>query len=623
MANERITEDLVRGHFKNDPLFNTIKLEEQRSNNKRVVELLQAASKSGKGRGMPEFLISFPSQNSNYLIVIECKSETKNHKSIKFDKPKDYAVDGVLHYGRALSKEFDVICIAVSGQSESELLVSAFKQNKGEDSQLELPDISLRSINDYIKLFNNEHFEYNLKQVDIIEKAIHLNNLFQSFSVTENGRCTIVSAVLLSLMDNSFRMNYNSIEKSLYMAEDIIKSVERVLKSRGVKNIEEMIKEYRKIENEPIFKEEKVKINKALIGKENKKSNEKKKNQEVSTIEEIKEIVTYLYKNIYPLVTMDNAGFDVLGKFYTEFIRYAGSSQSQGLVLTPQHITELFCDLADITPKSIVYDPCCGSGGFLISAMKIMIEKAASHTEKESIKNSQLIGVERRPDMFTYACSNMLFRGDGKSNIYCGDCFNYEKIVRESHNPNVVFLNPPYDVGAVGQMQFIEHALNTIKQQGVVIAIVQMSCAIKNEKELVVLKRKLLNEHTLKAVVSMPDELFNPHASVPTCIMVWEANKKNTSKTWFGYLKDDGFEKRKHKGRVDVKKRWQTVKDKFLDAYKNNDNIVGLSVKKAINENEEWCAEAYMETDYSTLSASDFEDVIKRFYSFKYIYQNG
>lgn len=95
MANERITEDLVRQHFKKDPFYKSIKFEEQKSSNKRVQDLLKGKSKSGgKGSGYPEFIISFPS-NSNYIIVIECKAETWQHESKKRDKAKEYAVDGV------------------------------------------------------------------------------------------------------------------------------------------------------------------------------------------------------------------------------------------------------------------------------------------------------------------------------------------------------------------------------------------------------------------------------------------------------------------------------------------------------------------------------------------------
>ena len=74
MANERITENKVRGHFQSDPLFKSVKFEEQKSTNTRVAECLNNASKQGKGIGKPEFIITFPTQSMDYLIVVECKA---------------------------------------------------------------------------------------------------------------------------------------------------------------------------------------------------------------------------------------------------------------------------------------------------------------------------------------------------------------------------------------------------------------------------------------------------------------------------------------------------------------------------------------------------------------------
>ena len=146
MANERITEGFVRDHFKSDPLFKSVKWEEQKSNNKRISELLKGGSKGGgRGNGYPEFIISFPT-NSNYLIVVECKAKTNKHKSEKLDNAKDYAVDGVLHYARALSNDFNVIAIAVSGEKESELLVSHFYFEKNARDYTEFPISKLKQL---------------------------------------------------------------------------------------------------------------------------------------------------------------------------------------------------------------------------------------------------------------------------------------------------------------------------------------------------------------------------------------------------------------------------------------------------------------------------------------------
>jgi type I restriction-modification system DNA methylase subunit len=289
-------------------------------------------------------------------------------------------------------------------------------------------------------------------------------------------------------------------------------------------------------------------------------------------------------------------------------------------VLTPSHVTELFCDLADLKVSDVVYDPCCGTGGFLIAAMKRMVALAGNdNAKKKNIRKNQLVGIEIRPDMFTFACSNMMLRGDGKSNIDCGDCFNDETAESVYKlKPTVAFLNPPYDKGTDDQLQFVERAITAVSPtNGRVVAIVQMSCAIASGKEIGPIKERLLEKHTLKAVISMPDELFSP-IGVITCIMVFDANSPNKGKkTWFGYLKDDGFVKRKNTGRIDYYSKWSGIRERFLGAYLNHEEIPGLSVKMEVGAHDEWCAEAYMQTDYSVIKKEDFEIGMKKYVLFK------
>lgn len=542
----------------------------------------------------------------DYLIVIECKAKTSDHtaKDGKWDIAK-YAVEWVLHYAEKLSLNYDVIAIAVSGENSNELLVSNFHWKKWAKNVEKLSDKKLLTINNYLKIFANEQFAENLKNSDIIKKAIELNDEYQSYSIAETTRCTIVSAILLALTDESFRMSYWLKKDSSDIAKLMLSAIDSTLDDKDVKNKNAMIGEYSKILNEPIFTQEEIKNTKKKIYQK--------------TVEVVKEMIRYLHDNVYPLIKMEQSGLDVLGRFYTEFIRYAGWEGAQGLVLTPAHVTELFCDLAHIDKDSIVYDPCCGTGGFLIAAMKRMFSDAGNDTDKkEDIRSKQLIGVELRPSMFTYACSNMMMRWDGKSNIYCGDCFPLEKFISEAHRPTVAFLNPPYDVGTIGQMNFIEHALNVVApQKGIVVAIVQMSVGIKNEKDLIAAKARVLSKHRLLAVLSMPDELFNPVATVVTSVMVFKAGEKNEDKkTWFGYFKDDGFEKRKHRGRLDIRGKWKIIREKWVKSYNDLDEISGLSVKAAVWPEDEWCAEAYMETDYSNLKDEDFVKKMQSYAAF-------
>lgn len=593
MKNERLTEGLVRNHFQNDVLFNSIRMEEQRSSNKNVANLLKGKSKgSGNGNGYPEFIITFPT-DTNYLIVVECKASPNDHESKNRDCAKDYAVDGVLHYAKALSKEYEVLAIAVSGETSKELRVSHFLWKKGKSKYQELQDKKLLTINDYLRLFANERFAENLRSVDIISKAIELNEEYNNFSIPELTRNTIVSGILLSLLNKPFRESFHSQPTVRSLGEAMMGAIKTTLSVNKVRSETAIIGEYSKLLSEPIFRENAVR-NKAI-------------KKMVYSLEVLKDIINYLLKNVYPLTQMEDSGFDVLGRFYTEFIRYAGSEQKQGLVLTPSHITELFCDLVEINENDIIYDPCCGTAGFLIAGMKRLFKLAGNNKKKhDDIRTNRLVGVELRPQMYTYACSNMMLRGDGRSNIYCGDCFQTKGAI-DIHKPTVAFLNPPYDVGVAQQMEFIEHALDVVApQNGRVAAIVQMSCAIKDDKELIAIKKRILEKYHLKAVLSMPDDLFYP-VGVVTCIMIFDSSKRNAGhKSWFGYFKNDGFEKRKNQGRIDARGKYAAIKNDWLNAYKNAEEVPGLSVKKEVIAENEWCAEAYMETDYSTLCEEDF-----------------
>lgn len=585
MANERITEGFVRDHFKDDVLFTSIKWEEQRSSIKRIQELLHGESKGkGKGNGCPEFILSFPT-NSNYVIVVECKAMVKDHESVSRDDAVKYAVDGVLHYAKALSKEYNVIAIAVSGQKEYELLVSHFYWKKGSEEYTELADKKLLGIDDYMQVFADQFFISDFYTRDIALKASYLNEEFNNYTIPEYNRCTMISAMLLALIDDKFKENYSQEATSIELGQSILSAINSVFDSETdmVRSKTVLMREFDKLLNEPIFRDTKIK--------------NKREKKDEKTLAVLKEFIVYLKKYVYPLIAHSNIGYDVLGRFYIEFIRYAASEQKSGLVLTPSHITELFCDLGELNVNDIVYDPCCGTGGFLVAAMQRMFKLAGNDMGKrEHIRKLQICGCEFRSDIFTYACSSMRFRGDGKSNIYNGDCFHYAKSIADNHKPTVAFLNPPYDVGTAGQMRFVEHALSVLdkKANGRVVAIVQMSCVTKNDKDLKAVRASILAKHHLKAVISMPDDLFYP-VGVVTCIMVFEANKPNKGrKTWFGYFKDDGFEKRKHLGRIDARNRYAALRDKLLYAYRNNDVVPGLSARQEVGAEDEWCAEAYM-----------------------------
>jgi len=447
----------------------------------------------------------------------------------------------------------------------------------------------------------NNYFNEDLINLKIIEKAIEYNNLLENYSIPTTERVTFVSAILLALHNTAFREGYKNYNNVKDLTDYIIHACENYLRDKIDENKRNSILQvYKTIKNHKITNSEIL-------------QNKLTKKPEPNTL--LLTFIDNIKNNIYPLVNYDNLGFDILGKFYSEFIKYAGSDSKTGLVLTPSHITDLFCDLVAISKDDIVYDCCCGTGGFLVSAMKKMIVQAGNNLEKiDEIKSKQLIGSEERADMFAYACSNMMMRGDGKSNIFHTDCFDIKhKNLIKTLQPTVAMLNPPYSVGADGQLEFILNAMESLQKGGRCIAIVQMSCALTKDDKVIEKHRLLLEQHTLEAVISTPDDLFYPSAGVATCIMIFRAFEKHNSPTWFGYWKDDGFKKDKRKGRINLGE-YKSKYDLLLNNYKFYEKI-GFSVIKKIKFDDEWCCEAYMEIDFTNTEELEFINTMREYLS--------
>ena len=598
VLNERKTENFVRNHFnkylKNDNFI----IEEQSSDNPRINKLLKIASKSGIGKGYPEFIITFK-DNSEFIIVIECKADITKHESKTGKNYKDYAVDGVKLYSSYLSKDFDVLSIAVSGQKKSELKTSHFLQLKNTIGIPNIFDNELLPVDNYLQGYQQDERKFKQEYSELLGYSKKLNDHLHSKKVKEDNRSLLISGILMALENKMFKAGYSKETKPQDLAESLVETIKKQLrKSLTEQKTKNLIHVYSFIKTHEILATDNN-ILKDLI---------KEIDDNINSF-----IKTYEYH-------------DVLGQFYIEFLRYANSDKGLGIVLTPPHITDLFSELAFIKKDSIVIDNCTGTGGFLISAMQKMILDAKGDKKRiTNIKKNQLLGIEYKTEIFALACSNMYIHGDGKSNILHGNCFD-EKIIKtiKNYKPNAGFLNPPYKSNPtdIEELEFISNNLSMLEKGSYCVAIVPMSCALAQQGTRLELKSKLLNQHTLEAVFSMPDELFvNSKVGVITCIIVFKAHQPHQEdyETYFGYWKDDGFFKRKTTGRADYLHKWADIKSEWLKGYKNRNVIPGYSIKKHVKAEDEWCAEAYMETDYSKLEENNFKKIVKDFVSYQFL----
>lgn len=610
---ERITENLMRdklnalGYREPD---NGITIEEQKSEIAKVKSLLAKASKKASGRsGYPEFIVS-DKKDAGFIIVVECKKDVKKHESRDRDKPVEYAVDGVLHYAKHLAKHYTVVAIAVSGTTASSLKVSNFLVPAGTSEVKDLTNESgivvdtIIPFDDYYRLASFDPDVAKKRHSDLLAFSKELHELiWTKAKISEEDKPLLVSGTLIALMNSAFLKTFAALA-----AEDLqeawLGAIKKELDKADIPQAKKdtMLQPYSTIAVHP------------NLGKPDSKTAKEYPDGV------FKEIISRICNNVWPYINVYH-DFDVVGQFYGEFLKYtAGDKKALGIVLTPRHVAELFSLIANVGPESKVLDICAGTGGFLISAMQHMLKKAVTDEERADIKKNRLIGIENNPKMFALAASNMILRGDGKANLHQASCFDDAVITAvKKMKPNVGMLNPPYaqskSDAELHELYFVKIMLDCLDKDSIGIAIVPISCAISPNP----VRDELLKHHTLDAVMSMPQELFSPVGTV-TCVMVWIAGQphaKSNRKTWFGYWRDDGFAKTKHLGRVDLNNRWPAIRDRWVELYRNREVHPGESVLQKVTAADEWCAEAYMDTDYSVVPAASLAQAVKDYVAFK------
>ena len=157
--------------------------------------------------------------------------------------------------------------------------------------------------------------------------------------------------------------------------------------------------------------------------------------------------------------------------------------------------------------------------------------------------------------------------------------------------------------------------------------LLPVSAAIGTSNYISDMKAALLEDNTLEAVFTLPNEVFYPGASVSACCMAFTLGRphKNAdgtvNKTFFGYYKEDGHKKKKNLGRIEQfdennNSIWRQIEKEWLDLYRNKTVKDGMSAMQAVSGNDEWLCEAYMKTDYSKLTEADFQQTVNNYLAY-------
>lgn len=586
---------------------------------KDVDEALKTASKRGTGNlGSPEYLAHI----KDFLLVIEDKRDTDFQIKLAddgtidmtVDAVKDYAVNGAVHYAQHIATNTSfkkIFAIGVSGDDVHYMIQPVFCD--GTNVKILKPvetfiNFTEQNITTYHKQkVLGQELDQELELAEIVKLAEQLHEYLRDYAqIGETEKPLVVSALLLALQDPSF--NLDNLQGDQVNTDGQI--VWDALKTHLTR-----------IRVKPDVKREMI-MNQFTIIKDRTALN---RHREDLGMTPLKYFALFLQKHILEALRA-NVKEDILGRFYSEFMSYSGGDgQSLGVVLTPSHICELFCDLLDVTPDDTIFDPCTGTSGFLIAAMHRMLQDATDDHQRSSIKEHQIHGIELREDMFTIATTNMILRGDGRSNIECRDFFDRSpEDIQSEIAPSVGLMNPPYSQGKnqatskLREISFIEHLLDSMSPGGRVAVIVPQSTMIGKSKEDKKAKRRILTNHTLKAVLTLNKNTFYRVGTNP-CIAIFTAHRphpKDALVKFFNF-EDDGFVVRKHIGLAETESA-KDKKQRLLDCYFNNREApTKFMVETTVLPDDEWLHSFYYFND-EIPSEEDFQNTIADYLTFEF-----
>ena len=195
----------------------------------------------------------------------------------------------------------------------------------------------------------------------------------------------------------------------------------------------------------------------------------------------------------------------------------------------------------------MVIDPTCGTGGFLIAALTRMMDgKHFTHSQISKLVESHLVGFESEPITAALCVTNMILRGDGTTGIVSGDVFTSRAF--PIGKASILVGNPPFPHKKTDDPpeKFIDRGLEALTTRGTLAMVVPTSQLVTQKKKN--WRIKTLRNHSLKGVITLPSELFQPYATYNTSIIILEKgvpHNKNT-RTFFCRIENDGFKLKKN-----------------------------------------------------------------------------
>jgi len=605
-----------------------------------VQEALKTASKRLTGKaGRPEFI----ALSGDFLLVVEDKASTDrqaNYISGKQDallmdegSVTGYAENGALHYAQHIAQMTNfkkVFAFGCSGTSSDMMKIRPIFVTEHNYKIMPMVrtfnDFSPASIRDYyrVKVLGGKS-ERAMELESILDRAKQLHEDLRNYGqLSEQEKPLVVSAILLALSCKTFKIDQltcgdgSTKEERLSDGEKLYNAIEFHVKKEvdamPKEKVEVLLQHFQFIKHRPLLNERHPQLGRSPL----------------------RYFSEYIQSKVLASI-VNNVADDVLGRFYGEFLSYSGGDgKGLGIVLTPTHITQLMVELVDVKPEDVVFDPTCGTASFCITAMNRMLRKIDSRTDilrnereqmKLDVKREHLFGTESNDLMFSIATTNMILRGDGKSNLMLADFLKQDVASLREHHFTVGLMNPPYsqaknkDTQHLSELHFISHLLDSMADGGRVAVIVPQSTMVGKTKDDKAQKQYILEHHTLEGVITCNPQTFHPVGTNPV-IAVFTAHQPHPAKKRckFFDFKNDGYTLNPHLGMLDDGTHEEKVKhllDCWRDYVDENEIHTSFMVRSTVSADDEWL-HSYFYFNDDIPSEDDFRQAMADYLSFEF-----
>lgn len=267
-----------------------------------------------------------------------------------------------------------------------------------------------------------------------------------------------------------------------------------------------------------------------------------------------------LEKVVAGIDSLDMNNKDIMGDVYEYMLGKIAAAGENGQFRTPRHIIKMIVDLMKPTLNDKILDPAMGSAGFLLSSAEFVSEHQKNELMKADkskyYKNEMFSGFDTDQSMLRIGAMNMMLHGVEQPNIKYQDSLSKDNTEREAYT--LIMANPPFK-GSVFQEEisndllalcdskktellFVALFIKMLKVGGRCASIVPDGVLFGSSKAHKALRKELIENHKLEAVISMPSGVFKPYAGVSTAVIIFtKTGQGGTDNVWFYDMKADGY----------------------------------------------------------------------------------